>query len=212
MMTYRCFSMQERYDPYSNSKSCSELITHSYCSSFFKERELAVSTARAGNVIGGGDFAPDRILPDCVRAMEKGIPIIVRNPCSVRPYQHVLEPVMAYLMIAAEQYENRNAAGWYNVGPDEASCVTTGKLVSLFCEAWGEKAQWENHAEHNPPHEASMLKLDCSRIKSIFNWRPRWEIEEAVKKTVEWSRAYLNGEDISAVMDGQINEFLRGER
>ena len=95
-----------------------------------------MSTARAGNVIGGGDFAPDRILPDCVRAMEKGIPIIVRNPCSVRPYQHVLEPVMAYLMIAAEQYENRNAAGWYNVGPDEASCVTTGKLVSLFCEAF----------------------------------------------------------------------------
>lgn len=123
-------------DPYSNSKSCSELVTSSYIKSFFGERKLAVSTARAGNVVGGGDFAIDRIIPDCIRAASSGESIIVRNPFSVRPYQHVLEPVIVYLKLAQLQYDNVSVAGSYNVGPDETDCFTTGELVDLFCKEW----------------------------------------------------------------------------
>lgn len=129
---YRENEPLDGYDPYSNSKSCSELVTHAYNKSFFKEREIAVSTARAGNVIGGGDFADDRIIPDCVRAALNHQPIIVRNPCSIRPYQHVLEPLFAYLLICQKQAENPEKAGYYNVGPDEADCITTGNLVDFF--------------------------------------------------------------------------------
>ena len=124
------------YDPYSNSKSCSELVTDSYKNSFFMDRETAISTARAGNVIGGGDFANDRIIPDCIRAMKEKREIIVRNPYSTRPYQHVLEPVTVYLMLAKAQYENKALAGNYNVGPDDSDCWTTGELVDLFCNTW----------------------------------------------------------------------------
>ena len=147
------------------AKSCSELATHSYINSFFADKTVAVSTARAGNVIGGGDFANDRIIPDCVRAMAAGRKIGVRNPYSTRPYQHVLEPLAAYLLIAQRQYEDSRFAGYYNVGPDDCDCVTTGTLVDLFCRAWGGDAAWENQAEANAPHEANFLKLDCSKLK-----------------------------------------------
>lgn len=205
---YRENEPLDGYDPYSNSKSCSELVTHSYVKSFLHSAGVAVSTARAGNVIGGGDFAPDRIVPDGVRAAAEGKPIIVRNPHSTRPYQHVLEPLAAYLMIAQRQYEDPTLAGWYNVGPDDESCVTTGELVDLFCSSWGASARWENHSEKNAPHEANFLKLDCSLLKNTFGWKPRWNIHEAIDRTVEWSRVWLAGEDIPAVMDKQIQEFL----
>lgn len=205
---YRENEPLDGYDPYSNSKSCSELVTHSYCSSFFQDRDIAVSTARAGNVIGGGDFAHDRIIPDCVRAVLAGRPLGIRNPYSTRPYQHVLEPVMAYLMIAARQAEGRSLAGWYNVGPDECDCVSTGELVELFRQSWGEGFAWENKAEANAPHEANFLKLDCSKIKSTFGWHPRWHIDEAVAKTVEWTRAWLSDGDVPGEMDRQIREYL----
>lgn len=152
---YRENEPLDGFDPYSNSKSCSELVTHSYKNSFFADGRVAISTARAGNVIGGGDFANDRIIPDCVRAIESGSSISVRNPYSTRPYQHVLEPLFAYLMIAQKQYEEGQYAGWYNVGPDECDCVTTGGLVNLFCRKWGNSLSWENQAEKNAPHEAN---------------------------------------------------------
>lgn len=205
---YREEEMLDGFDPYSNSKSCSELVTHSYVSSFFAASDVAVSTARAGNVIGGGDFAPDRIVPDCIRAAAKGERVIVRNPHSTRPYQHVLEPVMAYLMIAARQYEDGSLAGWYNVGPDECDCVTTGTLVELFCRSWGEGMGWENRGEKNAPHEANFLKLDCSRLKSVFGWAPRWHIAEAMEKTVEWSKVWLTGGDMADIMNRQIQSYL----
>ena len=205
---YREDEPLDGYDPYSNSKSCSELATHSYVNSFFQNSDTAVSTARAGNVIGGGDFARDRIVPDCVRAAMEGKPIIVRNPHSTRPYQHVLEPVMAYLMIAQRQYEDRSLAGWYNVGPDDCDCVTTGELVDLFCKAWGEGARWENQAEANAPHEANFLKLDCTRLKTAFGWRPKWHIGEAIERTVEWSKAWGRGEKAADVMDAQIKTYM----
>lgn len=207
---YRETDALDGYDPYSNSKSCSELVTSSYTKSFLNANGVAVSTCRAGNVIGGGDFAKDRIIPDCVRAMEKGEEIIVRNPYSTRPYQHVLEPVVTYLTLAAMQYEKPELAGNYNVGPDDCDCVNTGDLVDLFCEKWGDGASWKNVSEANAPHEANFLKLDCSRIKSVLGWKPRWHITDAIEKTVEWSRAYLAGEDINAVMEKQINEYIRG--
>lgn len=205
---YRENEPLDGYDPYSNSKSCSELVTHSYVSSFFQSRDIAVSTARAGNVIGGGDFAKDRIIPDCIRAVQAGKTITVRNPYSTRPYQHVLEPVLAYLLIAARQYEEPSLAGWYNVGPDECDCVSTGDLVTLFCRLWGQGLQWENRSESNAPHEANFLKLDCSKIKNVFGWRPAWHMEETVKQTCAWTRVWMAGGDIPAEMDREVSQYM----
>ena len=196
------------YDPYSNSKSCSELVTHCYKNSFFADGKVAISTARAGNVIGGGDFAQDRIIPDCVRAMQEGEIIKVRNPRSIRPYQHVLEPLAVYLMIAAKQFDNGCYAGYYNVGPDDCDCITTGELVNLFCKYWGTEAKWENQAEPDAPHEANFLKLDCSLLQNTFGWRPRWHIEEAIQKTCAFSKVWLQGGNIPAEMDKEIEEFF----
>lgn len=203
---YRETDELDGYDPYSNSKSCSELVTHSYKSSFFDEKGIAVSTARAGNVIGGGDFAADRIIPDCVRAVASGKKIAVRNPHSTRPYQHVLEPLGAYLKIAQAQYENRDKEGAYNVGPEDRDCITTGELADLFCNAWKEGAEWEN-LYTGGPHEANFLKLDCSRIRNVLGWKPHWDVKTAVGKTVEWYQAYLKGENMSVFTDRQIREY-----
>ena len=206
---YRENEPLDGYDPYSNSKSCSELVTHSYKNSFFTDDRVAVSTARAGNVIGGGDFANDRIIPDCVRAAIRGEDITVRNPFSTRPYQHVLEPVYAYLMIVAMQYSDHKYASWYNVGPDDKDCFQTGALVDLFVKHWGEGLKWVNKYDGGP-HEANFLKLDCSKLKSTFGWKPHWDLETAIEKTVEWSKAWVNGQNIRAVMDKQIEEFITG--
>lgn len=203
---YRECEPLDGFDPYSNSKSCSELVTHSYKNSFFADGHVAVSTARAGNVIGGGDFSNDRIIPDCVRAAEKGEPIIVRNPRSTRPYQHVLEPLYAYLMIVQAQFQDGKFADYYNVGPDECDCITTGDLVTLFCKKWGSGQKWESKCDGGP-HEANFLKLDCSKLKSLFGWKPHWNVEIAIEKTVEWTKVFFCNGDISACMDEQIHEF-----
>lgn len=199
------------FDPYSNSKSCSELVTESYHSSFFADKRLAISTARAGNVVGGGDFAADRIIPDCVRAIEGKHSIILRNPNSVRPYQHVLESLSAYLLIAQRQYTDRKFSGSYNVGPDESSCVRTGELVQTFCELWKDKTglvlQWEcTNAEG--PHEANFLKLDCSKIRNKLGWNPKWNYRVMLEKTVEWTEGYLQNADVLEIMNRQIREFF----
>lgn len=204
---YRENEELDGYDPYSNSKSCSELVTHSYKNSFFSDGSAAISTARAGNVIGGGDFANDRIIPDCIRAAQKRENIIVRNPYSTRPYQHVLEPLYAYLLIAAKQYENGGAAGWYNVGPDDVDCFQTGALVDLFVSKWGEGMKWIDRYDGGP-HEANFLKLDCSKLKAAFGWKPRWNLDTAIEKVVEWSKCWMSGGDVRACMDKQIEEFL----
>ena len=195
------------YDPYSNSKSCSELVTHSYINSFFNDMDVSVSTARAGNVIGGGDFANDRIIPDCVRAAIKKERIIVRNPNSIRPYQHVLEPLSVYLKIVEKQYENKCYAGFYNVGPNDSDCITTGKLADIFCKYWQEGQSWYTQF-YNGPHDANFLKLNCDKINKTFGWNPRWDSETAVEKTVEWSKDYINDKYMNAIMKKQILEFL----
>lgn len=207
---YREDDPLDGFDPYSNSKSCAELATHSYKNSFFSGPGApAISTARAGNVIGGGDFARDRIIPDCVRAATEGRDIVVRNPFSTRPYQHVLEPVTAYLMIARRQWEDPSLAGWYNVGPDESDCVTTGELVDLFVARWGNGVRRADLADSRGPHEAGFLKLDCSKIRAVFGWRPTWHIDEAVDMTCAWTKVWQAGGDVPGEMDREIEAFSK---
>ena len=205
---YREIDELDGFDPYSNSKSCSELVTHSYRNSFFDDGRVAVSTARAGNVIGGGDFARDRIIPDCVRSAINNEKIFVRNPYSTRPYQHVLEPLFAYLLIAAKQYEDSSFSGYYNVGPDDRDCFQTGALVDLFVKAWGENLIWES-GHVDGPHEAGFLKLDCSKMKKTFDWKPRWDLEQAIQKVVEWTKCWVSDGNIRECMDKQICDYIK---
>lgn len=213
---YREDDKLDGFDPYSNSKSCSELVTHSYAKSFFAPGShgaaagrCRVSTARAGNVIGGGDFAANRIVPDCVRAVEGGDPLMIRNPNSVRPYQHVLEPLVSYLMIAMLQLEQSEVEGWYNIGPDDKDSVTTGDLAELFAKHWGEGFSYEV-GQVDGPHEANFLKLDNAKAKECLGWNPVWGVNEAIEKTVEWTRAWLEGGDAAAAacLDEQIKSYL----
>ena len=199
------------FDPYSNSKSCSELVTYSYKNSFFTEPDkCAISTARSGNVIGGGDYAEDRIIPDCIRAIKNGETIVLRNPNSTRPYQHVLECLYGYLLLAKAQYGNKKQEGAYNFGPDEESNVTTGELSDIFCKAWGNGAAWKTNAETDAPHEANFLKLDNTKAKNILSWRPHWNIRMAIEKVVEWEKAVINGVSPREITDRQIVEYFKG--
>ena len=196
------------FDPYSNSKSCSDIVTHCYYLSYFKEKGVAVSSMRAGNVIGGGDFAKDRIIPDCYRAAIKGEIINVRNPYSVRPYQHVLEPIFAYLSIAKRQYEDPSFAGSYNVGPEEDDVYETRKLVDTFVKFWGDGLKWQGFLADGP-HEANYLKLNCDKLKKAIGRQPVWNTEKAVEKTVEWYKTYARGGDVLKITDEQIWEFYK---
>ena len=205
---YREEDPLDGYDPYSNSKSCSDLITHSYRNSFFAQTKTAVSAARAGNVIGGGDFAKDRIVPDCVRSAMAGEPLILRNPHSIRPFQHVLEPLSAYLLIAMRQAEDPSLAGEYNVGPDAEDAVTAGEIARLFAEYWDGNFEM-TAGDGSGPHEAALLMLDSSKIREVLGWRSVWDIRRAVKETVTWSEAYADGADMREITDAQISRYLR---
>ena len=194
-------------DPYANSKSCSELITGCWRRSFCAEPgAMALSTARAGNVIGGGDFSVNRIVPDCARAALSGQTILIRQPLSIRPYQHVLEPLFAYLMLAERQAADPSLSGAYNIGPNDADCLTTGELATLFCEAWGSGLAWREANAGGPP-EAEILRLDCSRIRQTFGWRPRWDARTAIARTVEWIKGYASSGDVGRIMDAQIDDY-----
>lgn len=196
------------YDPYSNSKSCSELVTHSYKRSFFSDSKCVISTARAGNVIGGGDFADFRIIPDCVKAALSKEEIIIRNPASIRPFQHVLEPLFAYLTIVKMQFEDEKYAGNYNVGPELEDCVTAGELATMFCDSWGD-VKWKTVGD-NGPHEAKILRLNCDHIKEVLGYVPRWHINVAIEKVVEWSKVWSSGGDVLGCMEKQIKEYMKG--
>lgn len=195
------------FEPYSNSKSCSELVTACYRRSFFGEREIAVSTVRAGNVIGGGDFSKHRIIPDCVRAVMAEKPILIRNPYSIRPYQHVLEALFVYLLIAQRQYSEKTLAGAYNVGPDEDDCYTVEQLVTSFCALWGESAAWEVKVEKDAPYEAKFLMLQCDKLKRVFEWQPVWNMETALRYTVEWYRRMEAPDSLPHLTEEQITLF-----
>lgn len=195
------------YDPYSNSKSCSELVTYSFRNSFFLSDESpAISTARSGNVIGGGDFAKDRIIPDCVRSALSDTEIVIRNPHSVRPYQHVLECLSGYLLLAKKQYEDKQFSGSYNFGPNDDGCVSTGMLVQRFCDAW-KGVSWKVQGDGGP-HEANFLKLDCSKAKALLGWTPHWDIERAIAETVAWTKGYQSNLDMGELTDSQITSYF----
>jgi len=195
------------HDPYSNSKSCSELVTSSYKKAFYNEIDNpSLSSARSGNVIAGGDFSADRIIPDCVRAVQGNKNVIIRNPQSTRPYQHVLDCLSGYLLLAEKQY-NKKFCGGYNFGPAEGDFVNNEELVKMFCDAWGNNLKYENRPD-NGPHEAHFLKLDITKAKQELGWKPKLNVKIAVEMTAQWYKAYLNKEDAVKIMDKQINNYF----
>lgn len=201
------------YDPYSNSKGCAELVTAAYRNSFFNSADyrrhgVALATGRAGNVIGGGDWATDRLICDCVRALLAGDKIIIRNPQAIRPWQHVLEPLSGYLLLAQRLYEEgpKYAEGW-NFGPNDEDAKPVEWIVQRLCEKWGGNASHEiDKTQH--PHEAHYLKLDCSKAKAELNWRPRWQLEKTIDSIVEWTLAYRDGRDIRELTLQQIENYV----
>ena len=200
------------HDPYASSKACSELVTSAYRNSFFHPDEysahgVGVASVRAGNVIGGGDWAVDRLIPDCIRALLKGERIVIRNPEAVRPWQHVLEPLCGYLVLAERLYENgpRYSQAW-NFGPDDFDAKPVEWLVKRLCAIWGGEASYAiDKGEH--PHEAHYLKLDCSKAKAELEWRHRWNLEKALAGIIEWTRAYQEGKDLTKVCLKQIEMY-----
>jgi CDP-glucose 4,6-dehydratase len=209
---YREHEAMGGHDPYSSSKGCSELVTSAYRRSFFNPQEytkhgVALASARAGNVIGGGDWANDRLIPDCVRALLKGEPVQIRNPHAVRPWQHVLEPLSGYLLLAESLYRDGPmfAEAW-NFGPDDADARSVGWIVKALCARWQEGASFEID-KVNHPHEASYLKLDCSKARTRLNWRPVWGLSTALDKIVEWTKAYRDSEDIRKICLAHIKEY-----
>jgi CDP-glucose 4,6-dehydratase len=194
------------YDPYSSSKACSELITAAYRRSFFTHSSF-VATARAGNVIGGGDWGKDRLVPDCIRAFLKGEAVHLRNPNSVRPWQHVLEPLSEYLLLAQRLVEDgpRFADSW-NFGPDDQDARDVGWVVARLCEKWGSGASFTID-EGSHPHEATFLKLDCSKARHLLNWRPRWDLDTAIDAIIQFTKAYRNGKDIKQGCLDQIDRY-----
>jgi CDP-glucose 4,6-dehydratase len=200
------------YDPYSSSKACSELVTSAYRNSFFHPDKysahgVGVASARAGNVIGGGDWATDRLVPDCIRAVLKGAKILIRNPHAVRPWQHVVEPLSGYLMLAKRLYENGpDFSGAWNFGPDDRDTKPVQWLVEKLCSEWGRSASYSID-ETEQPHEAHYLKLDCSKAKSELGWHPRWNLEKALDSIIEWTKAYQEGKDLAKICLKQIEEY-----
>lgn len=202
------------YDPYSNSKGCSELVTSSYRNSYFNpskyaDHGVAVASARAGNVIGGGDWADDRLIPDFIRAISKGEEVVIRSPYAIRPWQHVLEPLSGYLSLAAKLFLEgaKYGEGW-NFGPDDKDARNVEWITDTICKLWGEGASFK--IDTNPqPHEANYLKLDCSKAKAELGWAPKWDLETALKTIIDWNKAYMNGENIRTVTEQQIDDYFK---
>lgn len=201
------------YDPYSNSKGCSELVTSAYRNSYFNHKDyeihgVALASARAGNVIGGGDWADDRLIPDFIRAISKGEKVKIRSPYAIRPWQHVLEPLTGYLTLAAKLFtEGATFAQGWNFGPEDSDARNVQWITRTICEYWGDQSTYE--IDTNPqPHEANYLKLDCSKAKAELTWYPKWNIETTLKSIVDWNKAYLSGKNIREVTIHQINQYF----
>ncbi|NOU48455.1 MAG: CDP-glucose 4,6-dehydratase [Bacteroidales bacterium] len=201
------------YDPYSNSKGCSELVTSSFRSSFFNPKDyskhgIALASARAGNVIGGGDWANDRLIPDFIRSISKGEKVKIRSPFAIRPWQHVLEPLSGYLALCEKLFTQGPAfAEAWNFGPDDKDAKNVEWITNTICNLWGEGAQFE--IDKNPqPHEANYLKLDCSKVKAELGWIPRWDIETTLKTIVQWNKSFLSGSNMRTITEKQITDYF----
>jgi len=200
------------HDPYSASKAAAEIVAASYRRSFFSSAGMSrarIATARAGNVIGGGDWAVDRLVPDCLRAFRAAEPVRLRFPAAVRPWQHVLEPLSGYLQLAQKMCtaEGQSFADAWNFGPSAEDDATVGSVAETLARMWGPPARVEHGAACDDPHEASLLHLDSARARARVPWRPRWSLEQALDRTVEWHRAWLNGSDMGAFSVGQIDAY-----
>jgi CDP-glucose 4,6-dehydratase len=213
---YRESDVMGGFDPYSNSKACAELITASYRNSFFNEDNytehgIGLASARAGNVIGGGDWAKDRLIPDFIRAISNGEEVQIRMPHAVRPWQHVLEPLSGYLSLAAKMIKGggKYAAAW-NFGPGDEDAKSVKWITKTICDLWGEGASFVMENEKHQ-HEAAYLKLDCSKAKSELKWTPRWDIYYTLKSIVEWNKAFIAGGDMRIESQKQINAYLTAD-
>ena len=208
------------YDPYSSSKGCSELITAAYRQSFFghstsqplnpstSQPAVALASVRAGNVIGGGDWQKDRIIPDCIGALESNKPIEIRNPNATRPWQHVLEPLSGYLLLASRMYEEpQKFCGAWNFGPNQDSIITVGEIADMIVAKWG-SGSWIDNSDKSEPHEANLLSLDISKTRSYLKWSPVWDSEVTIEKTVEWYREYRRKDPYEICVE-QINEYMK---
>ena len=217
--TDKCYENNERtwgynetepmggHDPYSNSKGCAELVSAAYRKSFLRDAGIDLATARAGNVIGGGDWAKDRIIPDAVRAFTNNKPLMIRNPLATRPWQHVLEPLSAYLLLCQQLIEKPKEfdQGW-NFGPNDEDAQPVSALANIMTKAWGEKSQWQpDEGAHQ--HEARDLKLDCSKAKTLLKWNPIWDLEQAVTETVQWYKAWHSKKDMHEFTLQQITNY-----
>lgn len=197
------------YDPYSNSKGCAELVTAAYRQSFFAgEGKAAIGSGRAGNVIGGGDWASDRLVPDILRAVEQGEPVLIRNPLATRPWQHVLEPLSGYLVLCQALWHDRDAAQAWNFGPRDDDAKPVQWIVEHMCALWGDRAEWTRDMSVQP-HEANFLKLDISKARAGLHWGPRWSLDEALGRIVAWHRAWLSGADMHDYCNTELERFER---
>ncbi|WP_343710970.1 CDP-glucose 4,6-dehydratase [Kosakonia radicincitans] len=210
---YREHEAMGGYDPYSNSKGCAELVASAYRNSFFNEKDyakhgVALASVRAGNVIGGGDWAKDRLIPDILRSFENNQTVIIRNPHAIRPWQHVLEPLSGYIAIAQRLYEEGPAfaEGW-NFGPHEDDAMPVQFIVETMVKIWGDDAAWLLDGNEHP-HEAHYLKLDCSKARMRLGWQPRWNLVETLERIVKWHKAWIAGEDMLARSRNEISEYM----
>ncbi|QWD45838.1 CDP-glucose 4,6-dehydratase [Polynucleobacter paneuropaeus] len=201
------------FDPYSNSKGCAELVTACYRQSFFPEKDyeghgVAIASARAGNVIGGGDWSTDRLIPDAIGAFESKLPMMIRSPSATRPWQHVLEPLSGYLVLAQALYERGCIFnGAWNFGPNDADARSVKEVIELLIDKWGEAASWQQDGKA-APHEAHFLKLDCSKSFQELSWSARWDLEKAIELIVQWQSVFRNKGDVRSVMHAQIAEYI----
>ena len=204
---YREIEPMGGHDPYSNSKGCSELVTSAYRSSFLQGQGIAVASARAGNVIGGGDWAADRLVPDILRAFEQNQPVVIRNPHATRPWQHVLEPLGGYLTLAERLYTQGQAfaEGW-NFGPKDDDAQPVQWIVEHMVNSWGNGASWQQDGRVHP-YEANYLKLDISKAKANLDWQPRWSLQQALHASVEWHQQWLAGANMKAFTMAQIDHY-----
>lgn len=196
------------HDPYSNSKACCELITHSYHKSYFQNLDIGLASVRAGNVIGGGDWSKNRLIPDIMRAFMNNIPVNIRNPEAIRPWQHVLEPLSGYILLAEKLYNNRQQfSGPWNFGPNEEDMQPVSWVINHLSHLFDNNIVWTKDSSPQP-HETNCLKLDYTKSKTILNWKPRWNLEMSLKETAHWYKAYMDKKDIYIFTLKQINNFI----